>query len=92
MEIHNKIRGLSPYPTAWTVLEKDGVKKTMKLFRTKKNITGENLSGQIKVDQNLFFGARDGWVEISELQLEGKKRMEASDFLKGFDILQWKLQ
>jgi methionyl-tRNA formyltransferase len=46
----------------------------------------------IKVENDqLFFGTSDGWIEILQLQIEGKKRMSASDFLKGFPITEWKL-
>lgn len=90
--IYNKIRGLAPYPTAWTEIEKDGTKKSMKLFKTKKIIDLVNHSLNIQVkDGALFFGCNDGWLEIIELQLEGKKRMTSGDFLKGFNISDWKL-
>lgn len=90
--IHNKIRGLSPYPTAWTTIEKDGTKKTIKLFQSIKHFDGLNHSNQLKVEHDkLYFGAADGWIEIIELQLEGKKRMSVSDFLKGFQIEEWTL-
>ena len=90
--IYNKIRGLAPYPTAWTEIEKDGIKKSIKLFKTKKEIDSTNHHLQIQLkDGSLFFGCNDGWLEIIELQLEGKKRMQANEFLKGFSITEWKL-
>jgi methionyl-tRNA formyltransferase len=91
-DIHNKIRGLSPYPTAWTTIEKDGTSKTIKLFSSIKHFDGRDHSKQITVEHNqLYFGCSDGWIEILELQIEGKKRMSVSDFLKGFPITEWKL-
>lgn len=90
--VHNKIRGLSPYPTAWTEIVQDENKKSIKLFSSLAHFSGLNESGKIKVEHDrLFFGAQDGWTEILELQLEGKKRMSVSDFLKGFQIDNWKL-
>lgn len=90
--VHNKIRGLSPYPTAWTIIEKDDVKKTIKLFDSIRHFKGTSHTKEIKVDENrLYFGTADGWIEVLQLQLEGKRRMSVSDFLKGFQILDWKL-
>ena len=89
--IHNKIRGLSPYPTAWTSISQEGVTKTIKLFESKSYPTGENNTGKIKVEENVFFGCSDGWIEIIQLQLEGKKRMAAKDFVKGFDFSSWQI-
>ncbi|MEX1001730.1 MAG: methionyl-tRNA formyltransferase [Crocinitomicaceae bacterium] len=91
-EIHNKIRGLSPYPTAWTEISKDGQLKSLKLFTSRFHPSHQNSNGQLKVeDERLFIGANDGWVEILTLQLEGKKKMNTSDFLKGFPITEWKI-
>jgi len=85
--IFNKIRGLSPYPTAWTNIEMDGKVKSMKLFKVKRTVDGKDHSAAIKQEgDQLFFGSVDGWVEILELQLEGKKRMSADAFLKGYDL------
>jgi len=89
---YNKIRGLAPYPTAWTEIEKDDIKKSIKLFKTKKEIDSMNHHLQIQLkDGSLFFGCNDGWLEIIELQIEGKKRMPANEFLKGFNLADWKL-
>jgi methionyl-tRNA formyltransferase len=90
--IHNKIRGLSPYPTAWTYLEKENKKKSLKLFETRALEDGHSHEFAIKVEnEQLYFGAKDGWIEVRELQLEGKKRMLAAAFVKGFDISEWNL-
>ncbi|MEO9531496.1 MAG: methionyl-tRNA formyltransferase [Crocinitomicaceae bacterium] len=90
-EVHNKIRGMAPYPTAWTKIESDKGLKSIKLFTSEKITDGKMHSKEIKIDDDLFFGTADGWVKIIELQLEGKKRMKASDFIKGFDFSDWKL-
>lgn len=92
-QIFNKIRGLSPYPTAWTKIQiNSGKEKSLKLFSVNRIQTNTSQSSQIKVeDDQLFFGTTDGWIEVKELQLEGKKRMAASDFLKGYDLSASKL-
>jgi methionyl-tRNA formyltransferase len=84
--IHNLIRGLSPYPAAWTAL--DG--KFCKIFKT--DISEENLSnvafGNYNSDGKTFlkFQTGAGSLEILELQLEGKKRMKIGDFLRGYNF------
>lgn len=86
LSIHNLIRGLSPYPAAWTSL--DG--KFCKIFKTK--ISDENLSrithGNYSSDEKTFlkFQTGVGSLEILELQLEGKKRMKIDDFLRGYAL------
>jgi len=84
--IYNKVRGLSPYPTAWTeIIDEDGSRKSIKLFRTEKLENGSGHVGEIKIDNGtIAFGTSDGWLIIHELQLEGKKRMTAHQFLQGF--------
>ncbi|MDG1276388.1 MAG: methionyl-tRNA formyltransferase [Algoriphagus sp.] len=84
--IHNLVRGLSPYPAAWTSL--DG--KNCKIFKTA--VSESNLSktevGGYSTDGKTFlkFQTGDGVLEILELQLEGKKRMNIGDFLRGYNF------
>jgi len=86
-KIRNFIRGLSPYPAAWTVNNN----KLMKIFRVKifnfqfSFLNFQHESGSIVVEnKRLFIRTSDGWVEILELQQEGKKRMSAEEFLRGY--------
>jgi methionyl-tRNA formyltransferase len=84
--IHNLVRGLSPYPAAWT--EIDG--KNCKIFKTRLS-TEHNPSvktGDIISDGKSFlkFQTGNGILEILELQVEGKKRMKVEDFLRGNKI------
>lgn len=83
-KIYDFIRGLSPYPAAWTV--HDG--KQLKIFRTA--MTNDKLqmtSGTVHSENGkLFVRARDGWLEILELQQEGRKRMTAEEFLRGYRV------
>ncbi len=79
----NLIRGLSPYPAAVTELEA----KNIKVFRAAVSLEDHQLSpGQYTTDHKTFlrFAAKDGWVNILELQQEGKKRMDIEAFLRGF--------
>lgn len=79
--IYNFVRGLSPYPTAWTTL--DG--KSAKIYEATKE-DGTLKPGEISTDGKTFIkvGTADGILNILELQLEGKKRMKTTDLLRGF--------
>ncbi len=82
-EIYNKIRGLSPYPAAFTIFNS----KTLKIFSAKvSNKKSDQIPGAYKTDGKnyLSFATADVDLEILELQLEGKKRMIISEFLRGF--------
>lgn len=81
--VYNFIRGLSPYPTAFTTL-KD---KVLKIYQTEKEQTAIAVApGTIETDQKSYlkFATQDGYISVSELQLEGKKKMNVVDFLKGY--------
>lgn len=83
-EIHNLVRGLSPYPAAWTEFEG----KNCKIYKSKV-IEGSKSSkspGDFFLDgkDQLMVQTGDGLLEIIELQMEGKKRMKTEDFLRGF--------
>lgn len=87
LEIYNKIRGMAPYPTAWTEVKYQDKIKSMKLFKTRHEQTGKNNTGNITVSaEEIKFGTADGWIILDSIQLEGKKRMEVIDFRKGFDF------
>jgi methionyl-tRNA formyltransferase len=83
-EIHNFVRGLSPHPTAWSTL--DG--KNFKIYRTMKTDSASNSPAGtlLKEGKKLFVNTNDNLLEILELQLEGKKRVKAIDFLNGMDF------
>ena len=84
-EIHNFVRGLSPYPAAWTTL--NGL--SCKVFKTKAVESGNNAQpGEYHSDGKsyLHFRTGDGWLAIEELQIEGKKRMAIGDFLRGYKL------
>ncbi len=81
--IYNKVRGLSPYPAAFTELEG----KTLRVFRVAKEKTPPaHPAGQWLSDGKSFLkcAAADGYILLEELQLQGKKKMHVADFLRGF--------
>ncbi|MDE6019262.1 MAG: methionyl-tRNA formyltransferase [Muribaculaceae bacterium] len=88
IDIHNHVRGLSPYPAAWTVIIEDsGRPLECKIFETKltdKEATGVQ-GGTLKTDgKRLLAACSDLWLEIVSLQPAGKKRMAADAFLLGY--------
>ena len=96
MDIHNFIRGLSPYPTAFTTLcSPDNKSHSLKIFRTEKEIAKHShvISTVVTDSKNYFkIAVIDGFISILELQLAGKKRMTVHEFLRGFPINnEWKV-
>lgn len=86
-EILNLIRGLSPYPGAFTIFNG----KTLKIFKAKKEITeASKPAGEYETDHKSFlkFACDNGFIAALELQLEGKKKMGVEEFLRGFRSLQ----
>ena len=91
--IYNKIRGLSPYPTAWTEMNCDDSTKTIKLFNTTCIVDTKNNTNQIKIEEKkVHFGTSNGWIILKDVQLEGKKRMEITALMNGFDFEKWTLK
>lgn len=90
-EINNLIRGLSPYPGAFTELLQDNKSMTLKLFNTEKVYEdGVGTNGSLLTDNKNFMKVKcsKGLLNIVELQLEGKKRMGVPEFLRGFNLMQ----
>ena len=84
--IYDFVRGLSPYPGAWTVLKDEkGGETVLKIFRTTKTEkASDGRVGTLMADRkHLFIACADAWLQIDELQLAGKKRMDAQVFLNG---------
>ena len=84
--LHNFIRGLSPFPGALTKLDD----KILKVYRSKKETTSHNHpTGKVFSDGKTFikFACKDGYIHVTDLQLEGKKRMLVEDFLRGYRII-----
>ena len=83
IETLNFIRGLSPYPAAWTTLDN----KILKIYKaaTTNKVANFLKPGEYKTDNKTFwdFRTKDGMISIKELQLEGKRKMTIEDFLRG---------
>lgn len=82
-DVYNHIRGLSPYPAAFTQWHG----KLLKILQAKPIIADHHHTpGEVECDykKSLAFYTQDGYLLIEELQMEGKKRMKTEDFLKGY--------
>lgn len=82
-EVHNLIRGLSPFPGAFTNLQG----KMLKIYSSLAEITNTNtIPEKITTDGKTYFkiACNNGYINILELQLEGKKKMPVTEFLKGY--------
>lgn len=82
-EISNFIRGVSPYPAAFTTLGS----KQVKIYKAHYQQAAHTMAPGTHETDNasyLRYAAQDGWVYIDELQMEGKKRMNVVDFLRGY--------
>ena len=89
-DIHNLVRGLSPYPAAWTPIYKDGAEcGSAKIFTTRFELRYHNFQpGTLKTDGRTYLAvaAADGWVYIEEMQMAGKRRMAIKDILLGWRL------
>ncbi|HEY0244250.1 MAG TPA: methionyl-tRNA formyltransferase, partial [Mucilaginibacter sp.] len=85
LEIYNLIRGLSPIPTAYTLLNE----KTFKIYKAEWQDTQPGIQpGGFLTDNktHLKFAAKDGFINVTDVQLEGKKRMRIEEFLRGVKL------
>ena len=89
-EIHNLIRGLSPYPTAWCFIKDDKNEWNVKIYEA--NFVAENHSytcGKILfTKKEMKIAVENGFLEIYNLQFPGKKRMKTSEVLNGMTLLE----
>jgi len=83
-KIHNLIRGLSPYPAAFTTYKG----KIIKIYKSEKTNTKVDLlpGSVLVIKEDLFVACNDSYLKIIELQLEGKKRLKTEEFLRGFNF------
>lgn len=84
-EVHNLVRGLSPYPAAWTTIAAENMAPTdAKIFKTavRDDIHGE--PGEVIIDgEEMIICCADTALQILEIQMTGKKRMNVADYLRG---------
>ena len=84
--IHNFVRGLSPYPGAWTeIVDEKGKQSILKVYKTALTTTASKGEvGTFVVEKNkLYINTTDNLLELNTIQLSGKKRMETHDFING---------
>ncbi len=92
--IHNFVRGLSPYPAAWCSLKNNikGDEKTFKLFISEKTESPSNNSFQLKEDKDgILFPCKDYYLKVTEIQMEGKRRMHFKEFIAGNNLSDWQI-
>ena len=85
LSIYNKIRGLSPYPGAAAFINK----KKLKIYSWTMELVQHNIyAGLADTDYKTYlkFACKDGYIYLTDLQLEGKKRMPIEEFLRGFRL------
>lgn len=92
-DIYNLVRGLSPYPAAWSELVfSTGEKLIMKIYESKKlpmKLPDTIVPGSVSSDGKHYLrvAANDGYLDIVQLQIPGKKRMGVEDFLRGHNVI-----
>jgi len=86
-EVHNHIRGLSPYPGAWTELTTSESRLSIKVLKSERaGIQNLSPGEPLLSNEGLCVGCGEGSIRILELQAEGKRRMGIIDFLRGNNI------
>lgn len=87
--IHNLVRGVNPHPGAWCFVTVRGEKKRLKIYKTEvQNVSGIPKSAELKKGEPLIYCGK-GAVLLKEVQLEGKKRMQANELFRGIPIDQF---
>lgn len=95
--VRNLIRGLSPYPAAWTELvhKEKGELLTAKIYAAARDYSLPAAPGTLQTDgkKYLKIACPDGWISITDIQLSGKKRMKIEELLRGFhDFEKWQVK
>lgn len=87
-QIHDLIRGLSPYPSAWTLLRDKSEQWNVKIYESAKELAEHNytLGTLLVTKKEIKIAVTDGFIHINSLQFPGKKRMKVSEFLNGFEF------
>ena len=86
--IYNKIRGLNPFPAAWCYLDNNDEQLSIKIFGIEKEAFDHNLeSGTLNISKHeLKVVVRGGYINVKEIQLPGKRKMDVKSLLNGYDF------
>lgn len=87
-EIYNHIRGLNPYPTAWTELINNGETLPIKIYEVKKFRDAHDLEvGKLVLkNKELMVAVKNGYIQLLEIQIPGKRKMQTKDLLNGYQF------
>lgn len=87
-DVHNLVRGLSPYPAAWTVLKGDDKEINVKIYRTQIGEACDAPCGSVKLEgkNRLFVASSTHWIEVLDLQMAGKRKMTTAEIMCGFSF------
>ncbi|MEM8975224.1 MAG: methionyl-tRNA formyltransferase [Pseudomonadota bacterium] len=87
-EVHNHIRGLSPFPGAWFAVSRDGKEERVKVLRSEVidgDISSRATAAEV-LDEQLLIACGDGSIRLLELQRAGKRAMQTEEFQRGFQL------
>ncbi|MEN8185540.1 MAG: methionyl-tRNA formyltransferase [Bacteroidota bacterium] len=86
--IYNMIRGLSPYPASWSIINNDGEEIDVKIYQAEKVVKEHNFEpGKIITDKKeLKVAVAKGFIKITSLKISGKRKMDTISFLNGFNF------
>lgn len=86
--VYNKIRGLNPFPAAWSILQNENERISTKFYAVEKEEAEHDLAnGKIQLDGKILkIAVKGGFIIAKELQLAGKRKMEVSALLNGFNF------
>lgn len=87
--IHNKVRGLSPYPVAWGIIHIGNENLSIKIFKASKQIEEHNytIGTAIHSKKELKIAVKEGFLIIEQLQIAGKRKMDVISFLNGYKFI-----
>lgn len=88
LQIYNHIRGLSPYPGSWTILDNQGEQVELKIYRTEMLEEEHELEAGtiVKSKKNLKVAVQGGFIDILELKMAGKRKMDAVSLINGYEF------
>ncbi|WP_445454125.1 methionyl-tRNA formyltransferase [Flavobacterium sp. 25HG05S-40] len=87
-EIHNLIRGLSPYPTAWSVFKDNDEEWNVKIYDAKIIVENHtyNIGRIITTKKDIKIAVKDGFIQVVTIQFPGKKKMSSNELLNGINF------